>query len=382
MTTRPPGYATFPGVASQYQYTPDLNLLDADTAHLAQGLGLWADSTGNTTVSRSGVDPSAFGVGSVKAITAVASAENGIQVRFDSTPPPPTIGPTDIVAGSFSVSTPTPSLQIRARWRYGTYPNLLNNGAWGPWVELVQGAVASYAMPIETNLNPAYDFAIPDIRYQAAGGGGTQVGDQVNISAILCHVGSPTTLFVPSLRIVGDLDMRVTVRDDWPATVATNGLMLGRYQNASTGAFSFVRGGTATVLSSWTVDGVGNEVRFHPIATDTEKTITIRATRIASSGALAFYEEGANTDNQSTTAGPLSLGAGVNLSLGARDLNGADPFDGELYSAEVRDGIDGPIVAKWLPSDQLRGEVLDPLVTILPIEDWVSIQPVPLPGSP
>ena len=62
---------------------------------------------------------------------------------------------------------------------------------------------------------------------------------------------------------------------------------------------------------------------------------TIDSVPDATSGALA-------TDPASPSAVPLFVGAN-----GA----GSFPLDGDVYGAEVRDGIDGPIVAVFDPDD-------------------------------
>jgi hypothetical protein len=82
----------------------------------------------------------------------------------------------------------------------------------------------------------------------------------------------------------------------------------------------------------------------------------IRATRSASSGEVKFYtsDDGAAWTQLGTTVAAATGAATDNsdqLEVGLRSVSGIQPFSGKIYYAEVRNGIDGTVVAKFDPTE-------------------------------
>lgn len=174
--------------------------------------------------------------------------------------------------------------------------------------------------------------------------------------------------------VVGDMDLRVKVAPDlWvPAAPQT---LIAKYQTASplrsfefrlenTGALTFLGSadGTATVSSASAVlTGVTNG-----------SAKWLRFTRVQSSGATAFY---ISDDGQAWV--PLAGGTVVlaatslfdttaPIEVGSIGAGGSRMFAGKFFYAEVRAGIDGPVVAKFDASNLARTGVRTPTSTVQP----------------
>ena len=151
------------------------------------------------------------------------------------------------------------------------------------------------------------------------------------------------TEFTPSLRIVGDLDIRAKVAlNDWDGA---DQLIMGNPFPAGTsvpyGMRSFTDGSLycyaydgatdvygVTHATAGLVDGVAAEIKY-TLDLDGDANIYVDDTNVYT---LA-----------SATAGPL-VGSG-DLDVAGRAAG--NTINGDLYWAEVRDGVDGPVVARY-----------------------------------
>ena len=161
-----------------------------------------------------------------------------------------------------------------------------------------------------------------------------------------------------ALDIVGDLDLRIKVAlVDWTpgAAMTLVAKWLGFEDNRS---FAFEVLTSGTLQFGWTTDGTsGTQSVVQSTAatgvTDGE-TKWVRATldvdNDASGHDIKFYTSDNGTDwsqlgTTVTTGGTTSIYAGTwLLEVGAFANGGADPLDGEVYQAQVFDGIDGTVV--------------------------------------
>ena len=162
-------------------------------------------------------------------------------------------------------------------------------------------------------------------------------------------VSAPAAIgtFVPSLRIVGDLDIEAKLAaDDYTPTaditivdclnsndgyrlaITTGDLIELSYGNGSSDR---TQTSTATGLS----DGTAH---------------VIRATVDVSTGAVVYYIDGVQHDTDTMTTGAGTVTDITDLYVGATSAD-AELFDGDVYYVEVRDGIDGPVVARMDADD-------------------------------
>lgn len=169
--------------------------------------------------------------------------------------------------------------------------------------------------------------------------------------------GRASTPDVASLDIVGDLDLRVhAALDDWTPAAAsalitkstTAGNQISwRFNVLSTGVLRFV----------WSADGSATLTADSTVAptVDNGAPLWVRATIDVNNGAagrtVTFYT---STDGETwtmlgtavTTAGVTSIFSGTApVVVGSREVGTADRLAGRVFSAEVRSGIGGTIVA-------------------------------------
>ena len=173
-------------------------------------------------------------------------------------------------------------------------------------------------------------------------------GDALRIDTLQISAGASSPIaFTPSLRIVGDLDLRAkATADDWTSgnrALMSNyngdGFLL--YHDAS-GYLHFESGGATSAIDESSalytfVDG---------------QTAEVRVTLDVSAGNIVWYESGVQVDTDTFTAQALDPGSNQ-LSVAADYLGTGLLFAGDIYYCEVRDGIAGPVVARFDAADVL-----------------------------
>jgi hypothetical protein len=162
------------------------------------------------------------------------------------------------------------------------------------------------------------------------------------------------TIDKPSLDLVGDLDVRVhAAADNWVPGGSSFQALMAKFEtsrswnfriNNANGRLQFlvtVTGqGTSTVSSSVAVPFVNGQGGW------------LRVTRVATTGVINFYTSTDGTTwtllsgPHNATAGPPAVGT-ANLHVGSD--NGGVTFAGRIFRATLRDGIDGTIVADYVP---------------------------------
>jgi len=161
--------------------------------------------------------------------------------------------------------------------------------------------------------------------------------------------------------VVGDIDIRVRLSaDDW--TPAAIQYILAKYAALGTGSYLFyLNSGGGTLGFSWVLAGVsyGANSSVAPTAVD-GNAIWVRVTLDVNNGAagrdLKFYTsaDGVTWVQLGTTvtqAGVTSIHDGADaLQVGAWGA-GLSSFAGKVYSAEIRNGIGGTVVAKFDAQD-------------------------------
>jgi len=196
-------FVTFPGVAGAYVSTEDINLLDADTAHLEQGTGLWAGFFAITGVgvlvstSDSGVSPT-FG-SQLMEMTCDGSNEPWARIQ----PAPDVFAPGDTVSQMYSVVASVVNRESRlvANWRTVADGSISDSTT--PWIPVSDAVFTDIAL---TAVAPALAVRSQTrVEYRVAGGGAPANGEKFGIDSCIQRIGSDAS-FVPSLDIVGVLD--------------------------------------------------------------------------------------------------------------------------------------------------------------------------------
>jgi len=169
--------------------------------------------------------------------------------------------------------------------------------------------------------------------------------------------GNAITPDDPSLDITGDLDVRVEADLDWTA----NGTLISKYNHLGDQRSWAVYLFGGHLLIDWTSEGTSdvgtNAASLEPIPV-TEGRLAVRVTLDVDNGAggwtVTFYTadtlDGPWTQLGAAISysgvGPTSIYSGTDdLTLGYEPSFTIDGAAGRYYRAEVRDGIDGTVVA-------------------------------------
>jgi hypothetical protein len=184
----------------------------------------------------------------------------------------------------------------------------------------------------------------------ATGVAGTSYADAQTLR--LPGSGTVSTPSSGALAITGDIDIRTKVSlDNWTPSgfeyLVANGL------SPSAWAYTFYVNPGGALAFAWSSDGTIPNLHFSysPVPSFTNgSSHWLRVTRSASSGVVTFYtsSDGASWSQLgSPVPGPAgSMYAGTQpLSLGSYGPGASSFLTGDFYSAEVRSGINGTVVA-------------------------------------
>jgi hypothetical protein len=337
-------YVTFPGTSGNYVSSADVNLLDADSAHLHQSAGTFAGWGTGAVAPVLSTDDTAQGIAAsnVGKLTTSSHTIGCIFPGVPSTTVGVVVSPGEVYSYGRWVKFDAAITEIKLDFRFvnasggfsgNSFIEVANTGAW-QWV--------THTATVPTN-TARMGVTIQDPNAESTG----RVG---YISAGVLRTGATAT-FIPSLRIVGDLDMRArfAATDATPTTAET---LIGHRSGNSGFAMTLGTGGELVVYH-----GTGSGTRLETssglalvAATDTE----VRSVIDISAGTWTHYKNGVQFDTSgsfATTAGSPYAGA---LAVGADSAGTSGNWDGDIYYAEVRDGIDGPVVRRF-DADDLIG---------------------------
>ena len=160
-----------------------------------------------------------------------------------------------------------------------------------------------------------------------------------------------------AVSITGDIDIRVKLAaNDWSSAQQT---VIGIWNaNASDISYMLSLAGAGTLLVNLSADGASNNFAFSTAAVSFADGAIgwIRMTWRASDGRIQFFtsSDGITWTQLGTditrAIGSLFDGAGA-LRIGAYANADADFLTGKVYYAEIRNGIDGEVVAKFDPRE-------------------------------
>ncbi len=363
----------FPGVAGNYLETEDINLLDADTAHMQQSVGQWAGGTtgGLPELVATPPLPPPFGVTCLKTTKTAATGSEMTLRNIGGNGDRVGVSPsTEYVSGMWVYVDTTADLsgntEARVGWEGATAGGgyvASYIGVYGP-INGQQWHFVSHAGVGAANVELASLYLrLPDE---------VPVGTDVYVAAAVFRAGSDAT-FVPSLRIVNDLDLEIDFTLPPDFTPATNMEIFGTWDFSNGGYALRNPNADGLALAVRESDGTNN----YPFASTANLGIggreseraTIKATLDVSDTAtgvkwyvdqgLAFTSGHAIADI--APGGPLQVGRTPALAPGG-------DYVGNVYSAVVRDGIGGPIVAKF-DANELK---IDGKTSLAPDEQFLS----------
>lgn len=336
-------YFTLPGTAGNYLSTPDVNLLDADSAHCHQSKGQW----GAVSVSQSTALSPVFGDFHFSCSIPSGTNVTNLYQSPAGTPTTTGIAISGSTAYAFSLyaameDATACQLEVRVN-QYNSGGSLLAQTIVDAKATITDGFV-EYGGSFTSEATAAY--AIPRLVLWGVDGAGTE---KFYWDAVCFRIGSTAT-FVPSLRIVGDLDLRARVACDLTpsadmAVISKDGASGRSYKllmdNSGTIQVVHWSGTTAEQQFSEALSGYGYA--------DGE-WIDVRATVDVSTGGASFYADGAPVGTDTGITGAVDVGDAP-IEVGRTNRFGAELFAGDIEWAEVRDGIDGPVVARVDPTD-------------------------------
>lgn len=350
-----------PGLPDNYAHLADTNILDANTAHIEQGVGAWTVAAGSTALSQDN-SISLFGNYSLKPTLDNNSSAIAMVSEGD-------IGVNPSTAYSFSVWVYTNALareaQVVATDYAGATPSSSGstNGAWasltvGDWTQV---SVTHTTAADATNLRLTVHYRNTDTTAPPA-------GESVWLDRAVLRTGNDAS-FIPSTNLVGTAEIELDIApdtwtphpgeepyvvnkvDSWALAINTGGSLTWLMGTDEISGGSSGGGPLGTVtLGLEAVGSGGGEALTAEGAVDRR---LVKTHRDSTTGEYYVYQFDGETWNQIgsglTTPGNLNVNNAI-IELGS-DLAGTERnFLGNLYSIEIRDGRDGPVVASIQPS--------------------------------
>lgn len=326
-----------PGVAGNYLSAPDVNLLSADVSSVEQAMP-WA-SAGLHTIAAS-TDRAYHGSRSIKVTLA-----NNTDGRLAH------VGTVTLTAGQTYVFLVY--VWVPVGWSSGNIAlSTEGSSGWsagGIGVAPTPGQWTLLSSTVANGVTGASAFMV-------RADGAKTVGDVVYIDAACIRQGAAT--FVPSSRITGDIDLRARVAlKDW--TPGSQQTFVSRH-NTGTPSYLFrMEPGGVLALFAYPDTSVG-VFSTVPVPVADRQALWVRVTHDVDNGAggrtttfwtspdgVTWTQLGAAV----TVAGVTSIAnTASGLSVGARFDGAPEPMTGAVLNTEVRDGINGPIVASFDPA--------------------------------
>lgn len=318
------------------------NLLRADTAHLHQDKGGWTEDSGTSELS---ADWSSFGDNSYK------SASLSSQVIAKTGSSKTSVGNPLVTAGlDYSISMDLHggagvagrSVFFQALFRDDsnvTQGTATSNTATIELGETVRLEVSGFEAPATATY----------VRFFVSVTGAALTGAETfYLDRVVLREGSDPT-FVPSVNVVKSIEMRAKVSF---ADTAAIGTLLGKYV-ATTGNRSYLwyvaDDGKMGFASS--PDGSANTVETSAVLTwVADQVYELGVTFNHATSTVEYFVDGVSVGTDPSTYTEIHHSP-TDLVFGDSKTSVDEDFLGKLYWAEVRDGIDGPIVARIAPGD-------------------------------
>jgi len=326
----PPGFFTFDGVSGSFLSTPNVNLLDADTAHVEQGIGDWVDFDSAENLMRVAVASPAFGSGSLQFSSLNPSpSQVSSQQGLDAEQAP--LG--DVSVSAWVMSPLGRNVQIGIIAYDGTGANI---GEFvGPSTPTTPGVWQQISFGRDVNWAGGR-VAIKVVHFA------TNIGELSNVAAACIRVGTDPA-FVPSLSIVGDLEMEALAS----SASAANQTLIATWTGSGSNGYQFAANLSGNLLAR---HGDGSVDRF----ASGSNALTPGVLQAVKGSFDAAGNWSFDIDGTPETVGPTLPGVASpsgGLAVGSNAGGTINLFTGDIASAVVRDGVGGPVVASFLSSD-------------------------------
>jgi len=330
------------GVADNFMSTPVVNLLDADTAHTYQSIGNWISNTGPAATHE--IDVDAFG--GMAAVNTPTSSTVFLKTSASAAVNPSVTATNEYtLIGSVKIDStgPTENVRMAIDWRdVGDTSLGVDQGSPTALVvgEYVHSAITATA-PTDAVYARTFIYAGSDEDFD-----GTQ---EWSLSKSCFREGADTT-FVPSQKLNQDLDVRIKFND--PDYASTNGLMAGKWTGGPSTESWGIRRSVNGVISFDMCDGStewwGENNTLPGGITYFKALLDLGAAEVRTYVTNDPADWGSPVTD--STVGAVLNGNNTELNVGCSDVNQTF-FDGDIYWMELRDGIDGPVVARYSAAD-------------------------------
>ena len=353
-------YLWLPGVAGNYAKAEPVNLLDADNAHLHQSIGSWVTLVSAAFIWQSTALTPVFGdfhgewsmsdsVGNATALRASGdtTTSNDAQGKVP-------VSPGDKVGLSAYLGSDTVGVSgdadIALRLVFAPSNVVSDETA----VPITAADEWVFARLPEQTAPAGTTHVVPQLIIRNGQGSGVKYF----YDAVTLYVnGVPAEEFVPSQKIVGDLDFEIDFDLPLDFTPPLNMGLAGDWEyNAGGWAFRNVSadglnisitnaaGTNGYVTSSAAVLGItGREGERATVRLTLDLSDTATGINWYVDGEVATVSGHAYTD----------IGPDSTLDLQVPYDDDASEYEGKVYSFVLRDGIGGPIVAEYRPGDAL-----------------------------
>ena len=329
-------YVYLPGTNDNYVSTPNVNLLDADTAHFVQGKSQWRNNTGTDggVVTASGA--SAFGPNVLR-----FTCDGGLIPKINTGNVAFTdfvvSGSTEYAAGIDVLADFADRVRYTIQWWDGL---VFKTQEVGDWFDITAGVrirltVSGVSHADADNCSMVLDFE-----------SNADAGAIFDLSAALLAAGSAAS-FVPSHNIVGDLDVRWAGAFDPALLESPENPIVARYASGTNNSYLVEIGGLGDGRCFQRVGGVTGSTVLNGIGPQDTARHSYQTTRVASSGLWSGYIDDVLVDTTVGTSGAIDSDSTASVEVGAASNGTLRPIEGAVEWAEVRDGIDGPIVVRF-----------------------------------
>lgn len=346
-----------PGKAGNYGSIPDVNIINAgvDRAERSGGEAI-VGSAGTRSFNQTPPSLPSVSPAVTKAVQHTRGNATGYEgFYFHQAPRVNVTAGTTYTFSAYALraTNVSASVRIEVQWYDGAGAAIATHGAWfaaaASTTDWVRGAVTAAA--------PAGAVSCRLVLF--TGGGAS--GDVTWYTAFQMEAAGAASAFVPSTRIVGDLDVRVdSAWPDWTPSPAKT--LTSKYNDPSQRSWSFYVGTDGRLNLVLTTDGSTGVVAASTVAPTVSNgtRVALRATWRQSDGRVQFFQApssgGAWTQvGTDVTLTLASIYAGpAPIRIGA--YHATSDVEGRFYAVETRDGIDGPVVASYDFANAERGQ--------------------------
>ena len=338
-------YFEFDGTGD-YLSIPDTNLLDADTAHLQQSIGEWIAYVQGATVGLSQDVTPHFGDSVLEWRRNADVATIAISTpRSGTTGVIPVDASTEYTASAWLADDDSGNTgELKITWIDSGGTTLTTSSA-GTQVNLT-GELQEVSVTATSHASAA--FAAIEVIHR----GSFTANTPKYVDAACLRAGSDPT-FMPSLRIVSDLDIEADISDTY--SDGDIAYLFSVNAASTTGGYAFLlRNDIGRMRMDYTEnDGTARQAQSDVLSW-VDGRYTLRGTWDVTAGTVVLYRDGEAV----ATLGPSGgyQNGGFYPSSQVIDISGINSgsgnlFDGSIYRLTVRDGIDGPAVLTIRPED-------------------------------